>query len=210
MNNLSQEASEAGEVPGEQNKPRRKTWLIFEGLTTPGTAFTSPWMDSNRSPDPCFVNTVNETASAGVNINERPDANLVIALSEAMSPTDKIDSWFASTPAGPSQPSTSHLCIGDTALPLMQADASTSGPSQVTASSHSAMRDPFFDTVPKGPSQPSISRGNARLSVFTPWAHTRDQPKTSLWNKTEASASPGKRPKIPLRFLKSDGLQRRS
>ena len=167
-------------------------------------------MDSNKSPDPCFVGIVNQTASTGVNTNERPDPNLIIALSETMSPTDKIDSWFASTPAGPSQPSTSHPCIRDTALPAMQTDASISGTSQVTESSHSATRDPFFDTVPKGPSQASTSRWNARLPVFTPWAPIRDQPQTSLWNRTEASISPGECPKSPLCYSKSDGLQTRS
>ena len=167
-------------------------------------------MDSNQSPDPCFVGIVNETVSVGVNTNKRPDPNLIIALSEAMSPTDKIDSWFASTPAGPSQPSTSHPCIRDTALPAMQTDASISGHSQVTESSHSAVRDPFFDTVPKGPSQPSTSRWNARVPIFTPWAPTRDQPQTSLWNRTEASVSPGKCPKSPLCYSKSDDLQTRS
>ena len=167
-------------------------------------------MDSDKSPVPCFVGIVNQTASAGVNTNEHPNPNLVVALSEAMSPTDKIDSWFASTTAGPSQPSTSHPCIRDTALPTMQTDASINGPSQVTASSHSAMRDPFFDTVPKGPSQPTTSHWNARFPVFTSWAPTRDQPQNSLWDKTEASASPGKRPNSPLFYFKSDVLQRRS
>ena len=157
-------------------------------------------MDSNKSPDPSFVNIVNQTASAGVNTNEYPNPNLIIALSEAMSPTDKIDSWFASTTAGPSQPSTSHPCIRDTALPAMQTDASIDGPSKVTASSPSAMRDPFFHTVPKGP----------RLPVVTSWAPTRDLSQTSLWDKTEASVSPGKSSKSPLFYSKTDVLQRRS
>ena len=157
-------------------------------------------MDSHKSPDQCFINIVNQTASASVNTNEHPNPNLVIALSEAMSPTDKIDSWFASTTAGPSQPSTSHPCIRDTAPPTMRTDASIDGPSKVTASSPSATRDPFFDTVPKGP----------RLPVVTSWAPTRDQPQTSLWDKTEASVSPGKSPISPLCYSKSDVLQRRS
>ena len=199
MNDLSQEPSEAGEVPGEQHKPRRKTKLTFKGLTTPGTAFTSPWMDSSKSPDPCFVNIVNPTALAGVNTND-PNPNLVIALSEPMSPTDKIDSWFASTSARPTQPLTSHPCIRDRALPTMQTDASIDGHSKVTASSPSAMRDPFFDSVPKGP----------RLPVVTSWAPTQDQPQTSPWEKTEASVSPRKSPKSPVFCTKSDVLQIRS
>ena len=200
MNDLSQEPSEAGEVPGERNKPRRKTKLTFKELTTPGTPFTSPCMDSNISPDPCFVNTVNTTALVGVNANERPHPNLLIVLSEAMSPTDKIDSWFASTTARPTQPSTSHPCIRDTALPTIHTDARIDGHSKVTASSPSAMRDPFFDSVPKGP----------RLPVVTSWAPTQDQPQTSPGDKTEVSVSPGKSSKSPLFCTKSDVLQIRS
>lgn len=126
MNTLFREASEAGENPyeGKQSKHWRKTSLIDEGLTTPDTAFTSPWIGTNKSPDTYFVNTVTYTALPGVNATEYPDSIFISPLSQAMSPTEKLDSWFASTPAGPSQSSTSHPNTRDTALNLFAGDQS--------------------------------------------------------------------------------------
>lgn len=119
MNNFYQEASEAGEIPyeGKSSKHWRKTWLTDEGLTTPGTAFTSPWMDTNKYPDTCFVNTATQTA------NKYPNSTFISALTP-MSPTDKVDSWFTSTPAGPSQSSTSRPNTRDTALTSIAGDQS--------------------------------------------------------------------------------------
>ena len=124
MNNLFQEASEAGENPyeGKQSKHWRKPSLIDEGLTTPDTAFTSPWIGTNKSPDTCFVNTVTYPALPGVNATRHPDSNFISPLSQAMSPTEKLDSWFASTPAGPSQSSTSQPNTRDTVLTSLAGD----------------------------------------------------------------------------------------
>lgn len=127
MSNLLQEASEAGENPyeGKQIKHWRKTSLIDGGLT-PNTAFTSPWIGMNRSPDTYFVNIVTHPVLPGVNATKYPDSKFISPLSQAMSPTEKLESWFASTPAGPSQSSTLHTNTRDTALTSLAGDPSQS------------------------------------------------------------------------------------
>lgn len=115
MNNLFREASEAGETPyeGEKSKHWRKTSLIDEGLTTPGTAFTSPWIGTNKSPDKYFVNTVIHPALPEVNAKRFSDSTSISVLSQSMSPTEKFDFWFSSTPAGLSRSLTSRLNTSD-------------------------------------------------------------------------------------------------
>lgn len=142
MNNLFQEASEAGENPdeGENSKHWRKTSLIDEGLTTPGTAFTSPWIGMNKSPDKYFVNTVNHPALPGVNTAKYPDSTVISALSQTMSPKERMDSWFASTPAGLGQSSTSRPNTRDTALTLLAGKQSQL--------SHQITADTIMDPTP--------------------------------------------------------------
>ena len=144
MSNLFQEASEAGENPyeGKQSKHWRKTSLIDEGLTTPDTAFTSPWIGMNRSPDTYFVNIATHPALPGVNATKYPDSTFISPLFQAMSPTEKLDSWFASTPAGPSEASTSHPNTRDTALTSLTRDRS-----QI---SNQNTRDPLVDSTVTG------------------------------------------------------------
>lgn len=147
MNDLFEEASEVGEVPyeGKKSKHWRKIWLTDEGLTTPGTIFTSsPWMNTNRSPDTGYINTTTQTASPKVFANTSPDSNFFNAVTHSMSTTDKVDSWFASTPAGPSQSSMSRPNTRDTALTSLPGDESQL-PNQNTG-------EAFFDQTCTGPS----------------------------------------------------------
>lgn len=59
-----------------------------------------------------------------VNANKHPDLTSISALIQTMSPVDKVDSWFASTPAAPSQSSTSRPNTRDTAMSSLASDQS--------------------------------------------------------------------------------------
>ena len=86
---------------------------------TPDTTFTSPWLDTYIPPDDCLVNMVTQGTSPAVNANEIFDPTSISVLTEAISPADKVDSWFASDHAGPNQSSMSCPITRDTALPSL-------------------------------------------------------------------------------------------
>ena len=82
--------------------------------------------------------------TAQANEDKDPDSTFVSSLTQAMSPTDKVDSWLGSTPAGPSQSSTSRPNTRDTAL--------TSLAGEQSMLSNQNTGDPFFDPTATGPS----------------------------------------------------------
>ena len=77
-----------------------------------------------------------------VNANKHPDSAFISALIQTMSPADKIDSWFASTPAGPSQSATSRPNTKDTGMSSLAGDQSQSSNQESgDASFHSTTTD---------------------------------------------------------------------
>lgn len=221
MNNLFEEASEAGEIPyeGRKSKHWRKTRLIDEGLTTPGTVFTSsPWMNTNKSPDTCFLNTVTQAGLPRVSANTSPDSTFVNAVTQAMSTTDKVDSWFASTPAGPSQSSMSRPNTRDTALTSLTGDQSQlsnhniedeiSDPTATGPSKQDQFLDSFIDHRSQLPtaqmdesttapglsntdqSKPSTSRVGTRDPFFDGVPTGPSQLSTSRWNARAPAFDP--------------------
>ena len=126
MNSFCQEASEAEEIvfEGKQTEHCRKTRLTNKEVTTPGTTFTSPWMDTNISPDTCFINTVAHMTLLTMDANKQSDSSFISAFAQTMSPVDKVDSWFASTSAGPSQCSKSRPNTRETVLSSVAGDQS--------------------------------------------------------------------------------------
>ena len=153
MNDFFQGSSEAGEISyeGTQSKHWRKARLTADtGLTTPGTAITSPWIGTNKSPDTGFVSTVTQSALPVVNANKHLASESTYVLTQAMSPADKVDSWFASNSAGPSRSSTSRQVTRNTALTAL-ADTR----SQL---SNSRAIHPFFDPTVTGPSTQDVFR----------------------------------------------------
>ncbi len=157
MNNRFQQASEVEEIQyeGTPNKHWRKTRLTNEGLTTPGTTFTSPWTDTNRSPDSCLVNTVTQKALTAVNAKIHLDLTPTNVLTQAMSPADTVDSWLASTPAGASRSSTSRPNTRDTALtslagdpnqlPIQNAGDESFDPATLELSTEQPLTDSYLD-----------------------------------------------------------------
>ena len=226
MDDFSQEASKAEEIAYEskQTRYRRKTRLTCEEHPMPGTVFTSPWiefvtpwMDTNRYPDTRFANTIAQKASPLMNASKHSDSNSLSSSTQTWFAEYKVDLWFKSTPARPSQSSTSCTSFdftGASALarlpdssldsvqqpPVSQMDGSTEVPDSPAANQSElqtarlSTRDPFFDSVPKGPSQLSISRWDARFPTFNPLDSTRNQAPASPWDKTETSFGPGKHP----------------
>lgn len=59
-----------------------------------------------------------------VNASKRSDSTYINALNQTMSTADKVDSWFTSTPAAPSQSSTSRPNTRDTAMSSLASDQS--------------------------------------------------------------------------------------
>ena len=185
MNNLFEEANEAEDIPykGKQSNHRRWTELTDEVLTTPDTIFTSS-IDTNRSPDTYFVNTVTQRALPMLNANKHPDSTSISVLTQTMSPVDKIDSWFASTPAGPGQSSTSRPSTRDTALTSLAGDNSQL--------SNQKAGDAFLEPTATGPStqdsfsdeenKPPMTQMDASAEVSGPLAANQSEPSTSCLN----------------------------
>ena len=126
MDSYFQEAREAEGIPheGRHNKHWRKIWLIDEEVITPNTAFTSPWMDTNRSLDTCYINTATQRVLQAVDADKNLDSTSIGVSARIMSPADKVDSWFASSPAGPTYSSPSRPNTRDTALTSLADDQS--------------------------------------------------------------------------------------
>lgn len=127
--------------------------LTDEGLTTPGTTFTSPWTDAIKSPDTRFVNTMTQTALPRVNANTSLDSTSINAMAQTMSPTDKVESWFSPTPAGPSQSLMSCPNTRHTALTFLARDQSQL-PVQNTG-------DAFFSPAATDPSLRGLLLGSS-------------------------------------------------
>ena len=222
MNDLFEEASEAGEIQyeGKKSKHWRNIRLIGEGLTTPGTIFTSsPWMNTSRSLDTCYVNTTTQTALPKVFANTSPDSNFINAT-HSMSTTDKVDTWFASTPAEPSQSSMSRPYTRDTALTSFPGDQNqlsnqnTGDALLEPIATCPSTQDPFLDSFVDHRSQlptahmdastkvpgslkadqrkPSTSRVGARDSFFDSVPTGPSQLSTSRWNARAQPFDPSK------------------
>lgn len=166
-------------------------------------------MGTNRSPDTFFVNTVTQTALPRINAYKYPDSTFISALTQAMSPTDKVDSWFASTPAGPSQSSTSRPNTRDTALTSLAGDQSQLSnqntgdaffdPTATGQRTRDLFLDSFVDdpqlptaqrdastripgSLPTNQSKPSTSRLSTRDPFFDSVPKGPSQVSTSRWN----------------------------
>ena len=126
MDDFSSQASEAEEIAceGTQTRHRRRTTLNHKEHATPGTEFTSPWiefvtprMDTKRYPDTHFAHTFAQRVSPVVDGNKHSHSNSLRPLTQTYLNESKVDLWlFWSTPAGPSQSSTSRPNTRDTAL----------------------------------------------------------------------------------------------
>lgn len=126
MNSHFQEAREAERITleGRDNKHRRRIWLTDEEFTTTNTAFTSPWIDTNRSPDTCYINTVTQRVVPAADADKYFDSISIGVPAQIMPPADKVDTWFASSPAGPTYSSPSRPNTRDTALTSLIDDES--------------------------------------------------------------------------------------
>ena len=173
-------------------------------------------MDTNKSPDTCFVNTVTQTAQE--NADKDPDSKFVSSSTQAMSPMDKVDSWFASTPAGPSQSSTSRPNTRDTALTSLAGDQSQLSnrntgdvffdPTATSPSTRDLFLDSFIDdqsqrsTVQMDPSTNfPLSTNASQSKPSTSYLHSSDpffdsvpkgpsQLSTSRWNARAPAFNP--------------------
>ena len=129
MGGCLQEASEVEEIAseGKQSDTRRKKRLTYKEHITPGTAFTSPWiefampMDTNRYPDTTFVNTFTRSSSPVLHANKNSHLN---SLSTFWFTEYIPDTWLMPPPARPSQSSTSRPNTGDTASTSVDSDQS--------------------------------------------------------------------------------------
>ena len=106
-------------------------------------------MDTDRSPKTSFVNTVTESTLLGVNTNKEYDSYSTSLLTRAISPVHKVDSWFASSSAGPCQSSTRRLITSNT--------ASTPVTGFQNQLSNQVARDPVLDLTSTGPSIQEMS-----------------------------------------------------
>ena len=220
MKRFFQEASEAEEIPYEskQSQHWRRTRLTSQGLTTSVTTSTSPWMDTNRSPDTSFVNTVTQATLPVVQTKKDPHSTYISVLTRSMSPTDKVDSWFSSTPAGPSQSSTSRPNTRDTAMTSIAGEQSQPsnqttgetflGPTTTGASPQDLFLDSFVDNQSQLPdaqmdanitipgslntnlSRPSISGLGTTDSFFDSVPKGPSQLSTSRWNARAPTFNP--------------------
>ena len=159
--------------------------MTGEELITPDTTCTSPWMDTNKSPGDFFVNTVTQGTLSAVNANQNLVSTSISVLTEAMSPADKVDSWFASDSAGPSQSSTSRPITTDTGLPSLAGDQSQLSNQNVEDIDSDPFiaglgtRNLFMDSFPDDPSQQS----NTEVDVST------RIPSSTLAKQTKLSTS---------------------
>lgn len=101
-------------------------------------------MDTNGLSDTYSVNTVTQRALPVVNPHKNPNSTSFGVLAQTMSPADKVDSWFASTPAEPGQSSTSCPSTRDTALNHFASD-------QIQLSNQKA-KDASFESTATDPS----------------------------------------------------------
>ena len=148
-------------------------------------------MDTIRFSETYFVNTVTQRALPVVNPNKSPNSTTLGVLTQTMSPADKVDSWFAFTPAEPGQSSTSCPNTTDTALKYSASDQiQLSNPKsgdasfESTATDSSAQAsfpDSFFDSENRAPiTQLDASTGFPgswaahQSELSTPHSGTRD------------------------------------
>ena len=142
-------------------------------------------MDTNKSPDDFFVNTETHGTSPAVNANQNLDPTSINILTEAMSPADKVDSWFASDSAGPSQSLTSCPTTKDPALTSLAVDQSQLSNQNVedadsnTFVAAPTIHDLFTDSFPDEQSQQSTTQ----VDVST------QAPNSSVANQTKLSTS---------------------
>ena len=152
---------------------------------TPDTTFTSPWMDTNIPPDDCFANMVTQGTSPATNANEILDPTSISVLPEAISPADKVDSWFASDFAGPSQSSMSCPTTRDTALTGLAGDQRQLSNQTVDDAdsnpflANPSIRDLFTDSIPDEQSQRSTTQMDVSTRV----------PSSSVANQAKLSTS---------------------
>ena len=126
MDDFSPQASEAEQIAceGKQTRYWRRTTLNHKEHATQGTEITSPWiefvtpwMDTKRYPDTKNAHTFAQRASPVVNGNKHSNSNSLSPLTQTYLNEFIVNLWlFWSTPAGPSQSSTSRPNTRDTAL----------------------------------------------------------------------------------------------
>lgn len=141
-------------------------------------------MDTNGFPNTYFIDTFTQGTLPTMNANKHPDSTSISALIQTMSPVDKVDSWFASTPAAPSQSSTSRPNTRDTAMSSLASDQSqllNQGVRHESFEPYGASKQaPFPDSILDSQSQLLLTQMDGGTEVPGPSAAGRRELSTSL------------------------------
>ena len=191
MDDFSQEASEAEEIAYEskQTRHRRRTRLIHQEHATPGTAYTSPWiefvtpwMDTKRSTDTKFANTFAQRTLPLVDANIHYHSNSFGSFAWL---TECILDLCLSTPARASQSLTSHPNTRDTALISVDGEQSqlskqkAEDTSFVSTATRASATVRFPDVSLDAVQQPLVPQMDGSTEVPDSSAANQSEPKTA-------------------------------
>lgn len=121
----------------------------------------------------------------GLNTKRYPESTHIGALTLAMSPADKVDSWFTSTPAGPSRSLTSRPKTRDTALTSLAGNQNqlwsqnTGNPFIDPSATGPRIRDSFLNSLVEDQGQLPTAQMDASNRIHGSVTATRITPPNS-------------------------------